>query len=443
MQPTLPSKVPDARNANIFVHVNDEYTTLFHRYISRSIESLLARLGPGEAALAPAVRDEAWLVLDQALRVAQGWEADHQATAQWQRIAHLLVGLAPRMEREGLRQEWLPFLERGVRVCQRLHDGAGAAQLSYYAGRLYRLRGDYGEARRCFAASLACYAALEGDGVVREGRARTLNQLAYVVCWQNEYAEAQAHVDAALTLLDEGSVERASSYWVLGTVAVAQSEWEEGIRQYQQAWELWHAAGDAQRAAWSLQNLGNALRGAGRYEEAAARIEQAIVLLGELHDPVNQAVARMNRGVVHLYGKDPAQACALFYLAEPVFRMVGDQVHLAMVYTNLCIGERDLGNWAVAAEQGNRALRFAEVLGNLKFQANAKDELGQVYAAQGEYSIALCLYAEGLAIVESVAPDPFQRLVHSSLSEHLQTVREKIAGQEAGKQEGEKEAGNG
>jgi tetratricopeptide (TPR) repeat protein len=389
----------------------DEYITLFHRYISRSIEKLRARLGPELEGLTNETREEAWHLLDYALKLAHGWEVARE----------LLLALAPRMERDGFRHEWLPFLERGIDACQRAHDAGSEAQLALYIGRLHRLRGDYAPAVTWFEQS----AGLCGESGDKAGRAKALNQLAYVARLQSEYGVTTELVQQALSLLDEDDVERAHSHWVLGTMGTSTLAWADAEFHHNAAWQIWQKAGDQQRAAWSLQNLGNTLRGAGRYAEAADVIQQAIVLLGQLHDPVNQAIARMNRGVVHIYDQDPAQALALFQLAEPVFRQVGDQLHLGMIYVNMMIVQRELGHLEAAAESGLKAVRFFEVLDDLKMVANAKDELGLVYLAQARRADAIGVFEEGLALIDEAAPDPFQKMVQESLQTHLAEATEK------------------
>jgi tetratricopeptide (TPR) repeat protein len=313
------------------------------------------------------------------------------------------------MEQAGFRHEWLPYLERGV-ACSRLaQDASTEAQLSLYIGRLRRLRGEYAEAHTWFEASANLSQQL-GDS---RGRALALNQLGYVARLQSRFAEAQAYVDEALSLLDEQDTERATSLWVLGTMAQAQMQWAEAEQHHRGALQIWQEAGDHQRAAWSLQNLGDTYRGAGRYEEAAKYIQQAIVLLGQLHDPVNQAIARMNLGIVHLYRNEAEQALALSTLAEAI-----------LVYNNIAIAERELGHWQAAEQAGKKAIRLWEALGNLTYLANSLDEVGLVYLAQARHVEAVATFEQALALLSQVPANPFQEMVRASLLSHLEEARQ-------------------
>jgi tetratricopeptide (TPR) repeat protein len=386
-----------------------EYLAIFHRYITRSIEAVSARIAPEPEELSAEIREQAWHLLDYGLKLTHAWEAART----------LLLLLAPRMEKDGFRQEWLPHLEGGVACSRHMKDAKTEAQLGLHIGRLYRLRGDIAEAHKWFTASADLYQQL-GDA---QGRATALNQLAYVARLQSRNDEARTHLAEALSLLDVHDTERATSFWVLGTLAQAAFQWAEAEQFHRDALQVWQQAGNQQRAAWSLQNLGDTLRGAGKYAEAAAYIEQAILLLGQLHDPVNQAIARMNLGILHLYDNEPAQALALSTLAEAVFRQVGDQWHLAMVYTNITIAERELGHWQQAEQAGKHAIRLWDLLGNLKFTANAMDELGLTYLAEGNRVEAIETFERAIALLSPLPPDPFRDMVHDSLLSHLEEAQ--------------------
>lgn len=382
-----------------------DYIQLFHRYITQSIEALNARLEIEVQEIATDLREQAWHLLDYALKLPKAWDG----------VCKLLLSLAPHMERAGFRHEWLPYLERGVAVSQQVQDVAGEAQLSLYIGRLYRLRGELPQAREWFETS-ARLSAQVGD---KAGRAKALNQLAYVARLQSQYALTQTYVDEALSLLDEGDSERATSYWVLGTVAQHQLHWDEAEIQYRSALRIWQNVGDEQRVAWAFQNLGEALRGAKKYPEAIDNIQQAISLLGKIHDPVNQAIARMGLGIVYIYDANPKQALALFELAESVFRQVGDQLHLAMVCTNLIIVYRDIAHLQKAEDIGKIAIRLWNMLGDWKMLANAEDELGLVYLTQLKYAEAIETFESGLAHLKLLSPDPYWQMINNSLLAHL------------------------
>jgi tetratricopeptide (TPR) repeat protein len=388
-----------------------QYASLFERYVLRSVEAVYERICTAQGELTAEEREQAWHVLDYGLKTADAWPAARA----------LLLALAPQMERAGFRHEWLPYLEAGVACSRTERDGAAEAQLSLHIGRLHRLRGELDEARRWFQAGAAHYRAL-GD---KRGLAIVLNQLAYVARLQSRYEEAQTDVERALTLLEEGDSERATSYFVLGHVKQDQRAWTEAELHHRAAYVIWQATGNPQRAAWSLLSLGNTLRSVERYAEAATVLDEAIILLDQEHDPVNQAYARMNLGIVYsLQGKSD-EALALYALAEPVFRQVQDTLHLAMVNNNIAIEARAMGRWQAAEQASLLGVRYWETLGDAKSLANTLDELGLAYLGQERWQEASSTFERALALLSRVPSGPAHDRLHELLTAHLAETRQR------------------
>jgi tetratricopeptide (TPR) repeat protein len=390
---------------------SDEYRSIFQRYITRSIDALATRLGAELTELSNESIEQAWHLLDYGLKLTHGWEG----------VRRLLLTLAPRMEREGFRREWLPYLERGVTFSRSVHDAGGEAQLSFHIGRLHRLLGETAAARQWFESSAALFAQVAD----KAGRAQALNQLAYALCLQRQMEPAQAYAEEALALLEAGDGELATSHWVLGIIARYQRKWEEAETHHRISLQIRQAQGDRQGMAWLMQNLGETLRQTGRFEQAVEYFEEAIRLLGEIHDPVNQAIARMSLGVARYERKDYEQARALFALAERVFRRVKDQWHLAMIYTNSSLVERATGNPQLAEELVLKAIDLWEMFGEMNYLATCCDDLGVLYQEMGRLDEAIAGFERGLATLDQIAATPFGESVRSSLTLHLDEAKKR------------------
>lgn len=377
------------------------YGDLFARHVQRSVTALHARLCLGEGTLAPEVREQAWHVLRYALHFPAAWPATRD----------LLLTLAPPLEHTGPRHDWISLLEQGVAAARQAHDCAAESRLGLHLGRLYRLVGDFAQARTALEHSAALCAALHDH----RGHALALNQSAYVARLQSRYAAAQAAVETALGLLAPHDLERATSFWVLGTVAQDQRQWDQAIAHHRTALRIWQQAGDTQRIAWGLQNLGDTLRCAGRYAEAADMIRQAITRLGQVPDPANQAIARMNLGIVYVLQEKLADAVALFALAESVFRRLEDPLHLAMVHNNLAYTYRVQRQWRAAVQAGEQGVRLWERLGDAKSLANTLGELGLAYAGSGDLAQAQAAFDRAFEVLAQVPPGPIHDALHAEL----------------------------
>lgn len=381
------------------------YPAFFQRYVQRHAKLLADRVRASDLRSSGQTREQAWHVLNYALKL----------DAAWPMARDLLLALAPQMEREGYRHEWLTYLEEGVACSRRLHDRAAETHLARWVGRIQRLLGDYDAAATWLAQSLA-QAETAGE---RRAAALALNELGYVARLQQQHDAARGHVEAALTRLDEDDVERATSYSWLAAIAYDQLDWDEAARFYQMAYDLYRAAGDGQRAAWNLQNLGDTLRNAGRLDEAAQIIGASIQLMGELQDPLNQAIGRMNLGIVHLQQEQFGEALALFALAENSFRTVRDPLQLAKVYNNMAMAERELGQFAAAERDSRKAIRLWEKLGDQKWMVNSMDELGLALEGQGREDEAMAVYRTGLRVLDGLPPDPFRDMLCEMLLAHF------------------------
>lgn len=396
----------------------EPYLSLFHEYVLRALDSV-NRNWQGEATLSSEERERAWHVLGYGLKLPVAWPSART----------LLIRLALPMERDGFRHEWLPLLTAGVESSRREQDAAAEALLSLYVGRIHRLRGELEQAQAWFQASIDRYLTVNDT----QGFATALNQLAYVAYLQGRFGDAKKRAEEALSLLEAAAAERAVSFFVLGRVAQEDRELASAEEFQRTALQIWREAGNIQRTAWSLFNLGDTLRVAGRYDEAAGYIYEAIVLLGELHDPVNQAVARMNLGIVaSLQGKSD-EAMALYHLAENIFRQVYDTLHLAMVYNNMAYEARVLAQWQLAEQHSQASIRLWETLGANHSLVSPLIELGLTYLAQERYEEAIAAFERGLSELPAAAPggaldgasDEMRQMLEKHLAQAKEEAKEK------------------
>ena len=77
-------------------------------------------------------------------------------------------------------------------------------------------------------------------------------------------------------MLDEGDPERGMCYRVLGLVAHDQNQFNQAEVFHRQSLHLLQSELDNRKTSWALQNLANALRNQGRFEEAIEYYQQAM-----------------------------------------------------------------------------------------------------------------------------------------------------------------------
>jgi tetratricopeptide (TPR) repeat protein len=386
------------------------YAARFLDSIVRSIEGVRARLDLADQAL-PSVEDRelALHILNFALKVEAAWPSARD----------VLSILAPKMEQAGHRDDWSPFLERGIEESLSREDRATEAQLRFYLGMIHELRARFNQADAEFAASAACYAEI---GESRK-QARSLSRRAGIARLQRRYDAAQQWVHEALSLLPDDAPERANCYFAQGVIDFDHRRWREAADALGRALALWEAQNNKHMIALSLRNLGPALQWLREYDAAIRIYERALALFEQSPDPVNQAVTRMNLGIVYsLQGKGEA-ALALYQQAEPVFRRMQDELNMARIYTNLGIEYRQLGQLEAAEASNRQAIPLWQKLNNVRSELNVMDELGLTYLAQGLAGQAIATFEDALRRLETIAGTPGADRLLSLLSQHLEQAR--------------------
>ncbi len=158
--------------------------------------------------------------------------------------------------------------------------------------------------------------------------------------------------------------------------------------------------------------LGAILSAQGRYDEALATLERAIVMLGEIpgeHSLVRLSTLNIMGSVYDLRG-DPESALVHYRRALEIAELkVGpDHPESAKILNNIAVVEKSQGDYEAALADYRRVLeirRGAYDPDHPEIGA-ALNNLGNLYLAMGSYADAISRYNEALEILSaSVSPD--------------------------------------
>lgn len=385
----------------------DDYSFIFRQYIVRGAEQTLTRV-TGEAPIDSDGREQALLTLSYAMDLPDAWPVTRD----------LLVALAPRLEQAGYRETWIPYLERGVEKCRAAGDSAAEGELLHQLGMIHQLLGQLEEARSQFAESATCFA---GAGDQRR-QARALNRQAYVFRLQRRFAEAGQAADSATRLLAPEDPERGYTAFVWGCIALDNGNGPLAVRHYQEALQAAERAGDPRQVAWSLSNLGPALRASGRNEDAEACYLRAITIMEEIEDQVHQAAARTNLGSLYLNTGRPEEALAQFLQAEQVFREAHD-LRVASITTNLSLAYRQLGQPDKAARYAEASIHFNRQIGDDWSVINAMNCLAEALVDARRDEEAELALDEAWTLLQPVQDEPG----YAILAADLNAIRSQMA----------------
>jgi len=397
------------------------YAALFRQYIQRSTQATLAAVQSAGPALPAEQREQSLHTLDFALELPEAWPDTRD----------LLLVLAPKLDQAGMRQDTIPYLQRGIERCQAAGDLAGQAGMELLLGTLLTSIGRMDEARSLTMASAARYEAV-GDP---HYQARALNSLAYIDRLQQHSDSAAQLVQQAMRLVTPEDSETTNSHFILGTLAVESRDWPAALDYFERALAGWRRHNNPVMVARSLSNLGTAQRGAGQYDEAIASFTQAMALMGELDDPVNQAITRLNLGNLYWATGQPQQAMAHFVQAEPVLRRAQDWQWLARINTNMGVVHIELGQWEQAYAALTTAIDQNRMIGDRRAAANALDGLGELHLLQGRPAAAMtCLEQAMMELGDLVGKPGYAGLV-AEIQEHIDQAQQQMM-QQPGEQNG-------
>lgn len=384
-----------------------DYPTLFRQHIERSAARAQADVQRAGSPLPDEVREQTLHVLSFALDLPSTWPSTRD----------LLQTLAPQLEQAGLRDDWIPFLEKGIAVSETQGDTAAGAELRLQLGILLQAVGQYAEARKCLDAAAAAFAAANHP----RGQAHALSRAAYITHLQNRAAEGQPLVEAAVALLNEDDPELGYCCLVLGMLAFDKDDWDSAIAHGHRAVALCERHGQPRTAAFAFNNLSMAYRWAGRYADAAACGERAIRLFEEVGDPVNLGAALYTLGNVHIMQGDAQKALELYLRSEAIMRQYGEG-RAALTLLGIARALRLLDRYAAAESYYRQTVEALRSLDDRIGVVNALDGLGLTYHAMGLPDQARAAYMEALHELGSMAGVPAHAGMVAMVQEHLDAI---------------------
>jgi class 3 adenylate cyclase/tetratricopeptide (TPR) repeat protein len=383
---------------------------------------------------------EAQETLRMASVLGQEWDLDLLLEAAGQDedavLDHLEAALVARLleERRGGRRERFAFAH--ALIAQTLYDEVPRFRLRRLHLRtgeaLERARGERPES----AAELSRHFLAGGD----ETRA-----LRYAIAAGDHaeslyaHAEAQAHFEAALELLQDmdRELETAAVRRKLGAVLVNMGRTGAAVASYEAARAVYEQAGDRAALAelereigWAYQvasefaaaapHLEAALRlwPAGQEDAAlvrllldAARIEvftgeldaarqhvdHSVALAEQLGDVALQARGLVETALLAMKNDIPDRVLALLDQAEPLARRGGDRVTLSRLFNNRGTVHYSLGEFRLAAEDYGRAAALADELGMPGSVAFFYANVAWAYLELGEWEAGRAAARSGLA----------------------------------------------
>lgn len=375
----------------------EEYAGLFEQFIGRTLEAVISVSRAEGNAITLATQQRALRALDYAL----------DSTGAQTLTGQLLVELAPKMEKAGLRDEWIPYLQRAIENVQDDAQPAIQAELLYQLGFLCQLRARYAESEIYLQRSINVFSSLR----MTTRQAQVIFRLAYVCRLRRDYVQARQLITRGFDLIDSTDPLCAHGYYLRGLLAYDDGDYEAAIQEYQTSLHHYEVLDDERMIALRLGNIGLAFTEWRKLDEAINCYNQSLRLFEKIQDIPQAAVMKMNLGNVYLLRNEPEPAISFYRQVESVFRTIGDELHLTFIYLNYGIAYRQTGQWQESEYYLTSAIDRWKQFFDIQALVNALDELAALYIEQKEQAKARKILEEALSWLEQIKQQPgHQRL---------------------------------
>jgi predicted ATPase len=287
-----------------------------------------------------------------------------------QRHGKYYVDLAEQAEpalQDRAHQVWYPLLERehdNIRVSLgwllKKGEVESALRLAGAVWRYWQRHGDIREGRYWLEEGLA-----KGDHISWPVLAKALWAASWLAYYQGDFARTRSlsyrHLAAARAADDALSTRNALTG--LGMVALAEERYEEAAARLQEALDVCRPLGPIWHRATSFLNLGNAIMLTGDLSRAAALFEEALSLYQERGDEVFTARAQQHLGYVSLLQGDYERARALFTESLQALFSLGEKPGVADGLEAVAALRAVLGEVQKAGQLVEAAAALREVIG--------------------------------------------------------------------------------
>ena len=301
-----------------------------------------------------------------------------------------------------------------------------AARVEYglrLAGALWRfwmIRGYFQEGRAWLEESLTQGA--HGPPAVR---AKALNGLAGLACYQHDYAAARPLYEECLRLHQEGSNEKgiAATLNNMGLVATAQGDYETARSLCEQSLALrLEKNEDPHGIATALGNLGNIALFQEDYAAAQTYQERSLAVFRERGAVQSVALTLNALGATALGQGELAMARAHFDECLALYEGLGDTRGIAEVQHNLCAVLGQEGDTAEAWTRNHRSLVLRQQIGNAEGVISCLESFAGLLTQTQRWEQACRLFgtADALRTTAGVPLPPFTRRLHHR---HLEMTR--------------------
>lgn len=220
-----------------------------------------------------------------------------------------------------------------------------------------------------------------------------------------DYALALDYYAKAVTAFKETNQfsELAETYNKTGLVYKNLAEYEKAIEFLMLASDIEKEHKLAKQLATSISNLATIYFSKGDFTKAMDGYHQARVVYKDLNDTLRYAKMTMNVGLVYWQWNECSRALEMLQEAKEIFAKKNDFIELGRVYNNIgMLYYQDVKDTVKALEYFENSLTIRELLGNQLGMAVVLSNIGNVYRDRNQLFEAFERYNKALRISEAI-----------------------------------------
>jgi CHAT domain-containing protein/Tfp pilus assembly protein PilF/ketosteroid isomerase-like protein len=272
-------------------------------------------------------------------------------------------------------------------VAQRITDKNGIAVALLAKGDIYRVRGDYKQAKEQYDQSLKLAEEI-GDKVIL---ADVFSSVGANYMRQGNYPQALDFHQRALHLREElgDKVYFSRELRYVGNIYLLQGDNVRALEILQRSLKLSDELGNKASSSATLLSIGIIYYSQGNYPQALEYFQHSLKIKREIGDQAGVARALSNIGSIHGLQGEYAQSLDYLQQTLKIREELGDKPGTLEVLHNIGVTYFLQGDYAKAIGYDQRVLKLAEELGNTHLLASIFQNFADCYLRLGQYEAAL------------------------------------------------------
>jgi CHAT domain-containing protein/tetratricopeptide (TPR) repeat protein len=337
----------------------------------------------------------------RALRAFQAAEAVARRAGADREVGRGLGGAAEALYMQGELARAMAAAREGLRVRERLDDGAEEADAWNTIGKIHGALAEYPDAFAAYRKALDLWTSA-GD---RRNVARALNNIGSM--YLNAHADfdaALSHYEQALRIFEEVGDRRLAVLVTnnIGFVHGNRGEYASALDYCARALSMADALGDLIQKAGSLNCLASMHHTRGSYAHALDLFHQSLKLSQELGYKWQAIETWLNIGLVHFAQGDYRLAIDAYKRALRLQKEMGGTTDVAEALQSIAAAAWRLGERQRAEANYRESLRVSEREGHKKMSAATLHDLGRMALETGRHAEADRLLTRALELREAL-----------------------------------------